>query len=494
MKPAQAITAEAVGIPATRTRSRTSSPEVRLVRAIWHMFISMRLALVLILAIAAVVLAGTLIDQAPGAVLADPAARSRWLDIARVKYGLWTDVFYRTGMFNVFHSFWFRGLIALLALNIVVCSIHRWKGIWNIAFRTRVRMADEFFVHARHNSVIETSVPVEQAATLARRALSRAHFHVSVDAAPESVALFADRNRLSRFGTFFSHLGLVLILLGAAAGSLWGKSDPGFVVPEGATRSLGMGTTASIKLEHFADEYYLDGPPKDFRSDVVIYEGSREVKRGTIRVNSPMSYDGVRIHQAFYGQTAVMNVRDKTGAVVFHDSVPLAWQTTSGNRPVGSFTIPGKAVTAYVIGPWSGENDPLIPAGEMRVETYRADGTPLAPADVLVQGQPKQLDAFEFTFERESRFAGLKLKKDPGVNIIWIASAFMVLGMVMLFYLPRRRMWVLCKRGPGGSTEVRMAMPSQRDTTLADEFERLRKKVALAIETPGAKDQGSKGD
>ena len=495
MKAAQGVSRETVvlSVPG-RAGREAGSPEARLIRASWRALTSMRLALVLILLIAAVVLAGTLVDQEPGAVLADPAAHARWLISAKARYGLWAGVFDRTRMFDVFHSFWFRGLIGLLAANIVACSVNRWRGIWNLAFHTRVRMADAFFVHARHNAAFTTTAAVDEAAALVRRALKKSRYRVALDSAPGSVAIFGERNRLSRFGTFFSHLGLVLILLAAAAGSIWGQTDPGFVVPEGTTRSLGMGTSASVRLEQFADEYYPDGPPKDFRSDVAILEGGKQVKSGTIRVNSPMTYGGVHIHQSFYGQAAVINVRDKSGTVVFADSVPLAWQTQDGSRPVGSFTIPARGLTAYVVGPRSGADDPLIPAGEIRLETYKSDGSPLAGAEVLSQGQPKDLANLSFTFEREVRFAGFKLTKSPGVNVIWIASAFMVLGMVMLFYLPRRRTWALCNARPDGLTEVRLAMPAMRDAALTDEFDRLQKKVGQALGSNGAGSPSEEGE
>jgi hypothetical protein len=163
------------------------------------------------------------------------------------------------------------------------------------------------------------------------------------------------------------------------------------------------------------------------------------VKQGTVQVNSPLRYKGIAFHQAFYGQTAVMKVQDKTGKVVFNDGVPLAWQTREGQRPVGSFNLPEQNLSVYVVGPRSGETDPMIPAGEMRVEVYRQESR-AAPPQNLTQGQPGDLAGFTFTFIRE-RLAGLKVVKDPGTNIIWVGDGPHP-GMVMLF-TTRRRLWAL---------------------------------------------------
>jgi cytochrome c biogenesis protein len=424
------------------------------------------------------VLAGTLLDQAPPSVIADPGSYAQWLERAHSRYGLWTGVFDFFQLFNVFHSFWFRLIIGLLTANIIICSVNRWRGIWTTLFKTRVRMGDAFFQYARYRASLPAAMPAPAAAEIVKRALSRSRYRVQTQADADSVAIYADRNRFSKFGTFPAHLSIILILAGAIAGGLWGFKDDQFIVSEGATRELGLGTGIAVKLEQFTDEYYLDGPPKDYRSDIVIYDNGVPVKEGTVRVNSPMRYHGISFHQSFYGQTALMEVQDQAGRVLFKEGVPLAWQTSQGKRPLGNFNLPEHNLAVYVIGPVSGETDPLVPAGEMRVEVYRLDSDKFVTTDNVTQGTPKDLAGLNFTFQREQRFTGLKVVKDPGANIIWVASGLMVLGLVMLFYFPHRRLWALCKSRPDGTSEVHLGMTAQRDLSLAEEFDKLRKKVS----------------
>ncbi len=454
--------------------------ELQLLRRTWRFFTSVRLALILILTITAAILAGTLLMQVPPSVMANPASYDLWLEQARAKYGIWTGPLEALQFFNVFHTLWFRVLIGLLTVNIIVCSANRWKGIWSMAFPARIRMGDAFFEHARLSARLDADMPPSVAVERAKRAFRRARYRVKTETSDDAVAFVVDKNRFSRFGTFFSHLSLVMILAGAIIGSVWGVSDSGFVVSEGAIRDLGMGTNISVGLEHFADEYYLEGPPKDFRSEVVIYDNGVEVKRGTVRVNTPIGYGGFRFHQAFFGNTAVMDVRDENGTVLFEDGVPLAWQTQEG-RPVGSFRLPERNLVVYVVGPLSGLNDPAIPAGEMRAELYRQDTGTLLTMGNLTQGTPKELEDLTLTFQRERRFTGLKVVKDPGLNIIWAACGFMILGLVMLFYLPHRRLWAICKSRPDGTSEFQMATSSQADLSAAQEFKQLTNRVRLAF-------------
>jgi cytochrome c biogenesis protein len=148
---------------------------------------------------------------------------------------------------------------------------------------------------------------------------------------------------------------------------------------------------------------------------------------------------------------------------------------------VGSIEMPEANRTLYVIGPASGTNDPLVPAGEMRVEIYRKDTGSLVATDNVSQGKPQEVGGLDVTFVRETRFTGLKVVKDPGVNIIWIASTLMIIGLVMLFYFPHRRLWALCKSRPDGTAEVRLGTTVQRDISLDQEFKRLRERVEKTL-------------
>lgn len=443
---------------------------------------SMRLALFLIVALASLVFIGTLIDQAPLPVASDPVAYARWLDDAGGKYGHWTGTLDRLQLFNIFHSTYFRGLLGLLAVNILVCTMSRWRGIWNTVFHTRARTTESFLVNARYNARVRTGLPAAEAAERLRKTLSRSRYRVTVEGKPGSVAVFGDKNRLSRFGTFFTHLSLILILLGAMAGGIWGFEDPRFSVAEGSTRELGLGTGIAVRLNEFADAYHNDGTPADYRADVTLLDGGEPVKSGTVRVNSPLRYKGVAFHQSFFGQAAMLTVRDASGTVLFSDAVPLSGESGTAQRPAGSFSIPGEGITVNVAGPSLAEPDPLVRPGEVRVDIFY-QGVRAVPPRNLTVGTPADIAGLTFTFEREARFVGFNVVKDPGMNIIWVACAFMMAGLVMLFYLPRRRIWALCLERPGGAVEVLIGMPAQRDAPLEQEFDRLRTRLAGSLDT-----------
>lgn len=67
-------------------------PYPLLVKRLWRFLCSVRLALVLILAIAAASLAGALIIQAPDGVADNPLTYARWLEDVRPRFGAFTAV------------------------------------------------------------------------------------------------------------------------------------------------------------------------------------------------------------------------------------------------------------------------------------------------------------------------------------------------------------------------------------------------------------------
>ena len=76
------------------TRPATASPTAmdrvdNVLEGLWHFLSSMRVAMVVMLAIAVMGVIGSLLIQAPAAVWADPASRADWLDGRLVKYEMY---------------------------------------------------------------------------------------------------------------------------------------------------------------------------------------------------------------------------------------------------------------------------------------------------------------------------------------------------------------------------------------------------------------------
>jgi cytochrome c biogenesis protein len=453
---------------------------------LWHFFISMRTGLALMLALAVLGLFGSLLVQADPAIQGDRQAYAAWLESVRPRYGGWTGVLDALGLFSIFSSIWFRGIIVLLTTSILACSVNRAPRLWRQAVHPRTKLRESFFAHTPLGASIAATTGPDGALAEVRAAFRARHFRTLVQRDADTIHFYADRFRWGPFGTVIAHLSLVLILAGALIGTAWGFRNDGLAVPVGSRVDVGYGTGLSIEAKSFTDSYYTNGSPSDFRSDLVMYRDGAQVAAQTIRVNEPLRAGDVTVYQSFYGAAAVIRVADRTGKVVFDQGVPLVWTTKDGRHRVGQILLPDAGLTAYVTGAASGEVDPQIKAGQMKIDVYTSgsESSPIA-TEVISQGRPAKIAGLEITFVRERQFTGLIVARDPGAGFVWIGAGLLLFGICVVFFFPRRRAWALIRPRPDGSS-IHLAAISRHDVTFQSDFTRLVDEMKLALTGPSA--------
>jgi cytochrome c biogenesis protein len=440
---------------------------------LWHLFISMRFGLVLMLILALFTLAGTLLAQAPAGMRSDPQAYAAWLESIRPRYGGWTNVLETIGFLDIFDSLLFKGVTILLITSTVACSVNRAPLLWKQTTRPRMNVTDAFFAHAPHRATVETGEAVPAASERLVAAFRADGFRTLSETTPDgSVHVYADRFRWAPFGTVVAHLSLVLILVGAMVGSAFGFKNSDFVVPIGSTVDVGFGTGLAVEAKSFTDSYYDTGQPSDYASDLVVYENGTPVARQTVRVNEPLRQGDVTFYQSFFGPAMVVEVADASGTRLFGQGVPLRWSSNDGTERVGFFTLPDRDLTLYVYGVQSGERSAEIRAGQARVEVYRGDAQTFVEGRVVDQGVAATVGGLTVTFVREQQFTGLIAAKDPGVPFVWGGALALLLGVCVVFFFHNRRIWAVIHPAGSGSA-VRIAAVVRHDVTYRQEFGQL---------------------
>jgi len=143
------------------------------------------------------------------------------------------------------------------------------------------------------------------------------------------------------FPTFITHLGLLLILLGALITGIFGEkgfmliyekhNQDTYIDADNKFKTLDF----KIYLDDFSIDYYDDakeparpgasagtGFIKDFSSKVVILKQDKEILKETIEVNRPLKYKGYSFYQASYDQD---NFKWTGLDVVRDPGVPFVW-------------------------------------------------------------------------------------------------------------------------------------------------------------------------
>jgi cytochrome c biogenesis protein len=446
---------------------------------LWRFFISMRTGLWLILTLMLLSLVGTLIAQAPPGMAADPQAYSSWLGTMKPKYGGWTPVLDKLGLFSVFSTIWFKGITVLLATSVLACSVNRAPRLWKLAFHPRIRMGEAFFTRAPLRAGIQVPAGPDAAIDNVRAVLKSHRFRTVSDPDDDGMNLYADRFRWGPFGTVMAHLSFVVILLGFFFSATTGFKDTQFIAPVGSIVQVGHGTGLSVKAMSFNDAYYEDGSPKDYVSDLILYKNGVQVDRQMVRVNQPLGRDGVAFYQSFFGQAAAMKATDAAGKTLHQGAVPLAWQSDDGKHSIGQFVLKAKGLSVYVIGPASGQPDPNIKAGQMQLEIAQDGQKEPIATKVVDQGKPTTIAGVTYTFERTLPFTGLTVAQDRGANFVWVGSVLLVLGLFLVFFFPHRRIWVRIRKTSSGS-EILCASTMKRDAAFTPQFNQLITDIQLA--------------
>ncbi|HQK79998.1 MAG TPA: cytochrome c biogenesis protein ResB, partial [Syntrophales bacterium] len=260
-------------------------------------FASVKLAVVLLIVIAAASILGTLIPQQEAA---GPF-------IARLSPG-WASLLQKIQAFDVFHSFWFVTLMALLAINLIVCSLDRLPRTWR-RFRSKGDPEQmERFADLSADRIITTEWPRTEAADRLTSLLKKIASPVERRDRGERIFLYAHQGAFSHFGVQIVHAGVLIMMAGVIVGLFLGFE--GYMnIPEGESAALvslkgGRGEKAlpfSVRCDRFILEFYENGAPKTYRSDLSFLQNGREVQSAAVLVNHPVTFGGIRFYQSSYG-------------------------------------------------------------------------------------------------------------------------------------------------------------------------------------------------
>jgi cytochrome c biogenesis protein ResB len=103
-----------------------------------------------------------------------------------------------------------------------------------------------------------------------------------------------------------------------------------------------------VQLNSFHATYQPNGQPRDYVSNVTVFEGGRAVMTKDVRVNDFLGYHDVDFYQQDYGWAPHIVVRNPAGQVVFDGTVDMFGeqknvQTGILKVPDFGYTIPGAA-------------------------------------------------------------------------------------------------------------------------------------------------------
>ncbi len=424
---------------------------------LWQLLSSPRLTLFIILVLVAICLIGVFLIQVPSEIASDPANYQAWVEqIARPRFGAWTGFFSALRFFDVFHSPWFLAAGSLLMLNILFCTVKRWNAVIGAVRGGGIVQAAAFYRAGTDRAESKVAAPPAQVGKSVTGTLQKRRYSAKSETSGGAVHIVALKNRFSPAGTFLTHLSLILFVLGFLVTAFWGFRHTAFVLAEGAQAEVGHDTGLSLELISFEDEYYPDGMPKDYRSSVVLYKNGQEVAAALVRVNSPLSYHGVNFYQAGFGPAVRIHVHDASVGALYHGAVPLTQPLADEAvvRYAGQLDLPAVGMTVMLLNTAIGGNDSVIGEDQVGLLVYRSGVSDPVAFELLDAGVPLEVEGLEFTYGGQAQYSVFQITRSPGLFLVWMACAFIILGLSLVFYLPYRQLWAFVEPMDGGRSRV----------------------------------------
>jgi cytochrome c biogenesis protein len=412
---------------------------------------SVRTGIILLIILGVVAAAGTIILQRP---MTEADQMMRAYSPATLK---WLD---RTGMTDVYHSWWFVVLMAALGTSIIFASIDRFPKAWRQIAHPYRRPEPHF----RAVLPMQRSLAIDNPANAihaAERGFRKAGLHPQHITENNQTSLYAEKNLWSVLAVYVVHTSLLLILIGGIVDATFGYKGYLMLTPGQSTAKLEMsnGVTRALpftlRCDGTGQENYPDGTPRKWWSRLTVIKDGRETLKKEIVVNDPLVTHGIRFYQSGYGQTgdveslllnATGNGETKQITLRPYQGAQLDADTTVA---LAEF-IPDFVLRDGQI--YTRSKDPVNPAirlGITNKATQAKSEVWLFPA--MRQQSGNSPYHFEFADMQMAAYTGLQVSHEPGQWLVWTGCVLMAIGLVLAFYLVHQRFWAIVvetKNGP----------------------------------------------
>ena len=470
-----------------------------MLRWAWRQLTTMRTALILLLILALASIPGSLLPQR----IQDPAQVTQYIE-DNPRIGPFLDA---VQLFDVYASVWFAAIYILLMVSLVGCVLPRSKQHYK-AMRQAPPPAPRRLSRMPGYRAFTASGTAEDMLTAAEARLKKLGYRTT----RRGDAVSAERGYLRETGNLLFHICLLGVTVTMAVGALIGYSGQRILV-EGETFTNSLVAYDSFEPGSYfsadrLDDYRLRlnsfdasfddtaagnqfGQPRAFNADVTTIQNGQETDH-SLRVNEPIRIDGSRVYLTGNGYAPVITVRDGEGNVTYSGPVVFLPQdgvyTSRGVVKVPDAS-PDQLGFVGILLPTASQNEkgelvsqfaelrnPYLVmnvfAGDLGLDAGVAQSVYELDTDNLDQlagpdGQPLQLylkpgETTELPdglgsveLEEIKRYVALDIRHDPTQGIMLAFTIFLLAGLGLSLFVPRRRMWVrAADTGDGVATEV----------------------------------------
>ncbi len=449
---------------------------------VWDFLCSLKLTIILLLLLALTSIIGTVIQQ-------NAPAADYIREYGQANYKLFVTLQFT----DMYHSFWFIGILGLFSVNLICCSIKNFPRVWRFVRQPTLVAGSGLLNGSANRAEFSSKGTKEQVAETLSTLLKKEFTTATLTEKEGKLYLFAQKGIYSRFGAYVTHLSILIIMAGAIIGNLWGYkayvnivegSSVNQVQSRNGTGPIELGFT--VRCDDFDVSYYPNSNrPKDYNSDLVILENGQEVLHKRIEVNDPLTYKGITFYQSSYGVAGDASFKIKVAENTAGEAMDFKVQQGQHIKLPNGYAF---SVTNFT------ENDRNFgPAMQLHVDTPDGKhGSPFVVWQKFPEFDVKRGGIFSFALlgVDQPQFTGLQVAKDPGVNIVWAGCFLMVFGSLTAFFFSHKRIWV-CLEEDGNKTKIQVAGNAHRNQPgFALAFDELQQKIESTVKNNSQNKEG----
>jgi cytochrome c biogenesis protein ResB len=280
-------------------------------------------------------------------------------------------------------------------------------------------------------------------------------------------ALAGTRRGWSRLVGQFSHLALVLMLLGAAGGRAF-SSETTFSLLPGQQALLDAprsGFTDAVRLDTFDAEFGPDGRPLKLDATVTFLRDGEPVGTQLVQVNRPGEFGGYLLHGWTYGPAVRLRVATLGGQPLLDAPVPL--DAVINGRPSAFAELPTAGLTLGLT---------LVDADANQLTVTASDGNGVVDRVRLQPGDEQRIGPVIVRLAGFDAYLTFLSRRDPGMGLLFGGAALLVGCLAVALWLPRRRMTLRLADGA-----LRLLVRGERFDRPEGELTRLAAKLTAAL-------------
>ena len=404
----------------------------------------------LLVLLALSVAAGMLIPQAPSN-LAQPDITARWLSETSSRYGGLGGVLQGAGLFDVWHSDWFRALVAAAAF---VLLLRLGMAIGDAVKRLRspdpvaaVREARRWPLHA----TIELYADSASVAAELSEGLFSEGWRIAQAESASGAAIVAERSPWGLVAIPLFYAGILLALTGLWLGQLVGWSESNMALLPGQPVSLRHDQELSISL---AGE---DPGP----GELIIQSNKGTSVSGIFSPAGRVHLSGLTIQRTGQGRSLAVSVRDELGQALQLQSSgqpspaqPVLDLVFDQPRAEQVFFVPARQLVVSVVAfpalPERGFAGPTF-----LVQAFRS-GQREPVFNQFVEGDAELTVAGDILQLRSGPLVTVEIDRNPAAPLVMAGLALVVVGLLLALWRPAGRLALSLRSTPEGSARSRL--------------------------------------